>query len=46
MKETSFSKIICGKFDNNIYINPEFISKGKERVRIGSINSNKLKTIF
>lgn len=45
MKETSFSKIICGKFDNNIYINPEFISKGKERVRIGSINSNKLKTI-
>lgn len=39
------TKITCGKFDNNIYIDPEFISKGKERVRIGSINSNKLKTI-
>ena len=38
-------KITCGKFDNVIFINPTFISKGKERVRIGSVNPNTLKTI-
>lgn len=38
-------KIICGKFDNTINFNPTLVSHGKERVRIGSVNPNTLKTI-
>jgi len=38
-------KIICGKFDNTINFNPTLVSQGKERVRIGSVNPNTLKTI-
>ena len=37
-------KIICGKFDNTINFNPTLVSQGKERVRIGSVNPNTLKT--
>ena len=38
-------KIICGKFDTTINFNPTLVSHGKERVRIGSVNPNTLKTI-
>lgn len=39
----TLEKITCGKFDNTIYFDSTYISKGKERVRIGSINPNTLK---
>lgn len=38
-------KITCGKFDNNIFFDSKSILKGKERIRIGSVNPNTLKPI-
>ena len=36
-------KIVCGKFDNDIYIDLKYLGNTKEKIRIGSINPNSLK---
>jgi len=41
----TLEKITCGKFDNTIYFDSKSILKGKERIRIGSVNPNTLKPI-